>query len=357
MMKDDVLHNKKRRASNNSADSQTSGIAPLVYKETDGQSLDVRTKTKNDLLLTPFPICQDVIDAERSILNALELRKEKVSVTCASLEPRDLFKWFTDRHPEIFWIETEYIRYQRTYFKKITMFFDNVFQESARTNIELLYAQFLHSVTMTTGTTIEKLIAIYNWFCRNITYDINSRKSSYNAVGVIVNKSAVCSGISKAFLLACKQNGIPCGIVNGNTSVNPISDHCWNIVLIEGAAYHIDVTAGINLYSNSNCIGYPYFLVPEKVMRRVRYINCTTPYAESNKYRYTYYYGQHFSGKAELEAWIKNRHGIYTVSGSTAFWGNGEAFRNALVSTATQLNPGKTICSYSYPNNTVIISI
>lgn len=74
----------------------------------------------------------------------------------------------------------------------------------------------------------------------DITYDDDYIRTSY---GCIVNKLAVCEGISEAFSYFCKRLGIKSYFVTSEAM-----HHQWNMVELRGKYYHIDITQDSIVY-------------------------------------------------------------------------------------------------------------
>lgn len=78
---------------------------------------------------------------------------------------------------------------------------------------------------------------------------------AFTAYGALVEGRAVCEGYARAFSLLCRRVGIPCTTVNG-VDLAANTAHMWNLVTIDGADYHVDVTwddrgdAPLHLYLN-----------------------------------------------------------------------------------------------------------
>lgn len=64
----------------------------------------------------------------------------------------------------------------------------------------------------------------------------------YTAYGAIINKTAVCMGISLAVCAIFEKMGIPCRYVRG---VRNGEGHAWNLVYIKQGWFYIDVTDAI----------------------------------------------------------------------------------------------------------------
>lgn len=75
----------------------------------------------------------------------------------------------------------------------------------------------------------------------------NGEALSSTAYGALVNGKADSRGLALAFSALCKKGNVECRVVDG--SVNGVP-HSWNIVLLGGAAYHVDVSAGISAGSD-----------------------------------------------------------------------------------------------------------
>lgn len=96
-------------------------------------------------------------------------------------------------------------------------------------------------------TKAEKARAIHDYLVLNCRYDIvNYNKGtipweSYLAYGALCRKTAVCQGYTNAFNLLCKYAGLQSITVSG---YSPESDegHAWNMLLIDGKVYAVDVT-------------------------------------------------------------------------------------------------------------------
>lgn len=123
----------------------------------------------------------------------------------------------------------------------------------------------INSVIGKEMTDLEKALAFFDYLTLNVVYDKNlaalgeengdlHRYAGFKLEGVFNYSQAVCDGISKAYVLLCAIEGIPCvrvtGLVNG-------AAHAWNKVLLDGQWYVVDATNGSftegnKLYSNRN---------------------------------------------------------------------------------------------------------
>jgi hypothetical protein len=119
-------------------------------------------------------------------------------------------------------------------------------------------------------TDYEKEVAFHDFIVQNIEYDTRFEaledipESSSQALGVLETGIAICGGYSQLMTLLLNRAGIPCRIVTG------VADgelHAWNIVLLNGATYHVDVTwddpVPVEGNTGRNMMHYNYFNVTD----------------------------------------------------------------------------------------------
>jgi len=77
---------------------------------------------------------------------------------------------------------------------------------------------------------------------QNFTYDYSFGDYSHSILGIILKSTVVCDGISKFVKFALDYLGVKCIVVFGK-GLNPLTGkaekHAWNIVKLEGNAYHL----------------------------------------------------------------------------------------------------------------------
>lgn len=118
----------------------------------------------------------------------------------------------------------------------------------------------------------EKVHAIYDWLVINVTYDarlkdyveadvenINKYRGFY-LEGAFLDKRAVCDGISKAFVVLCRIEGIEAIRIVGS-SLNDTYNHAWNKVRINNYWYVVDATSGGVIIQNNEVLNHKYLLV------------------------------------------------------------------------------------------------
>lgn len=160
--------------------------------------------------------------------------------------------------------------------------------ETPDTKAEMMYEaakSVLRSIISDDMTATEKLDAIYRFLVFDVTYDkalldklmlgetnIN-RYNGFYLEGVFTDGRAVCDGISKAFTVLARIEGLDVIRVIG-APANPANTilHAWNKVRINGVWYVIDATSA-NLIINGTYefFNYRLFMVTDAVMAQ-RYV-------------------------------------------------------------------------------------
>ncbi len=131
---------------------------------------------------------------------------------------------------------------------------------------------------------------LHDYIVNNTRYDYSNYlkgtipDTSFSTYGCLVQGVAVCEGYSKAMKLLCDLSAIECIVVSGKSkSGGNWIGHAWNIVKIDGAYYHLDVTNDDPVMEDgSNALNYHYFNLPDSEIARVstwdktKYPACTS---------------------------------------------------------------------------------
>ncbi len=87
---------------------------------------------------------------------------------------------------------------------------------------------------------IKKESAVHGYLTSTVTYDAKA-PNCYTMVGALIDRHAVCQGISLAACYLLNSVGVDAGVICG--TVNGENEgHAWNVVNIAGHNYHVDVT-------------------------------------------------------------------------------------------------------------------
>ena len=110
----------------------------------------------------------------------------------------------------------------------------------------------MKSLDLSNKTDYQKVKAIYDYICSNVTYDhdnLNDESYSlkYTAYAALINKTAVCQGYASLFYRLALDTGVDTRVISGEAG----GPHAWNIVKLNGKYYNLDSTwdAGRSTYA------------------------------------------------------------------------------------------------------------
>ena len=110
----------------------------------------------------------------------------------------------------------------------------------------------MKSLDLSNKTDYQKVKAIYDYICSNVTYDhdnLNDESYSlkYTAYAALINKTAVCQGYASLFYRLALDAGVDTRVISGEAG----GPHAWNIVKLNGKYYNLDSTwdAGRSTYA------------------------------------------------------------------------------------------------------------
>ena len=113
-------------------------------------------------------------------------------------------------------------------------------------------SNLLKSLDLSNKTDYQKVKAIYDYICSNVTYDHdNLNDQSYSlkstAYAALINKTAVCQGYASLFYRLALDAGVDTRVISGEAG----GPHAWNIVKLNGKYYNLDSTwdAGRSTYA------------------------------------------------------------------------------------------------------------
>ncbi len=142
---------------------------------------------------------------------------------------------------------------------------------------------------------VEYLHDAVNKLC---VYGESSTGNQDSAFGCLVEGKAICEGYAKAFLLLCNKAGIDSTIVTG-TAVSDSGEsasHMWNMIMVGGAWYHIDLTwDDLTLNpADKNYVRYDFFNLTDSEIAKTHTAEKNQfydyPKAYSTKYNYFVYH-------------------------------------------------------------------
>ncbi|WP_051656660.1 Ig-like domain-containing protein [Butyrivibrio sp. AE3004] len=99
----------------------------------------------------------------------------------------------------------------------------------------------------------EKILAVYEYMCKNVKYDYGSSMLKYTCYSAAINNSAVCQGYALLIYRLLNDSGVSCRLIAGDTKSG---GHGWNIVRVGSYYYNIDATWDAGKVSEK----YSYFM-------------------------------------------------------------------------------------------------
>lgn len=127
---------------------------------------------------------------------------------------------------------------------------------------------------------MKKAVAIYDFLSETVTYE--ETENAHDAWGALIDKKAVCEGVSYAFCLLAKKCGLESVVVDGLLNGQ---SHAWNIVSIDNKPYHLDVTS--NLDSKENGINnYDYIFLQDSDMKNREWNRKIYPMCNHQQHNY-----------------------------------------------------------------------
>lgn len=158
-----------------------------------------------------------------------------------------------------------------------------------------------------------KVKILHDILANNVSYDFDALNTknkqseifAHNILGVFFTKKAVCEGIAKAFKILLNVADIKCIVVNGNAALHgEYEPHAWNIVNIEGQAYHIDSTWDV-CNSKDGQINYDYFNLTDEDIIKDHSDYSGVPRCSMSHFNYFEMTGSRIERKNELEIYIR----------------------------------------------------
>ena len=182
--------------------------------------------------------------------------------------------------------------------------------------------ELLTSLNVSTSTDYEKICAIYDYICENVTYDHDhlddeSYKLQFTAYGALIDGTSVCQGYAVLFYRLALELDVDSRLIAG-TGNN--SSHGWNIVELDDLYYNVDSTW------DAGKTEYDYFLKSEEnFVKHDRYedYNSEEFYAEYPMAEKDYDPAEHPSTTGsgtcgEHLTWQLDKEGTLTISGTGA---------------------------------------
>lgn len=125
----------------------------------------------------------------------------------------------------------------------------------------------------------DKAKFIHDYIINTVEYDENA-DHSHTVYGALVEKKAVCDGLSKAYMYLLSQLNIESHIVYGEAEKIA---HAWNIIKLDNEYYHVDITWDM-AQGKSDTILYSNFCITDDEAKKTKKIFSPYKKTENNIY-------------------------------------------------------------------------
>lgn len=191
-----------------------------------------------------------VSKASTDLLNEVIVSKyELKSIDEASQDAKIAINAFLCDHPEVFYLNSQYVvSITESFLGKILKLQLN-YSVSSKTEMQTQINKIDSIVNEIKNSvngmdTYNQELYVHDYLAKNVRYygeyeeeNLDKYHSAYTA---LVEKDAVCDGISKAFQIVLNKLGIENYLVTGYINETP---HAWNMVKIEGEWVYVDITS------------------------------------------------------------------------------------------------------------------
>lgn len=201
-----------------------------------------------DSKYAPYSVMPNATASEEAaeyIYQQLLARETEIYISEYNILEKDIgaiFSGVVNDHPDLYYVKTGFgYSYSGTIVTRIRpIYIDGLDDAAFRAGL-----QDALSVVKPGMTELEKAVALHDYLVINCEYDkINLDANtipdvSYSAYGVLADGVAVCQGYALAYKLLLNKVGIECYMV---TSGKEAMNHAWNLIVLNGEYYQVDVT-------------------------------------------------------------------------------------------------------------------
>jgi len=156
----------------------------------------------------------------------------------------------------------------------------------------------------------DRELVLHDYLVKNVSYaDGDTDSGMHSVIGALVSRRAVCEGYAKAFKLLCDQVGVPCIVVSGmGTPLDrPEELHAWNIVKLDGACAHVDVTWDSSTRGDSDTCYDHFNLTDEDAAKDHTWDRALLPACTSSQNNYYVRNKQCVGNRAEFKGYVASQ--------------------------------------------------
>jgi len=229
-------------------------------------------------------------EGEEQIENVIDAFEDGSRFVILERTERAAFNHLLDRvfdSPYLFWVDMQYnaLSVGNVSFLALREKYPDI--DAAQKEIENVSTGIIESVITQGMTEYEKVLAIHDWLCENITYGESPDDSDQDIYGALVLRKARCAGYAKAFTYLLDKVGIRSEVISGDSldkSGNSVA-HAWNLVYIDGEPYYFDVTWD----DEADKITYDWFGITSAEFRMTHFPSAGYEWVEATSTEACYY--------------------------------------------------------------------
>ena len=177
----------------------------------------------------------------------------------------------------------------------------------ARQGVDAIHACMKNFDAVKGKSDLEKELAVHDFCLNHFRYDYSGGGHAHSILGPVLNKVAVCEGIAKFVKGAMDYLGVRSLVVCGKAE-NPVNHqqeaHAWNIVVLDGEPYHLDVTFDMTLTTKAK--RYDYFNLADADIQKDHEITGEAPACVATGRDYFAIHSRVAHNPAELGKFIEN---------------------------------------------------
>lgn len=197
--------------------------------------------SEGSLASQPYVRAKSADGFDAYIIEALNAQTERISVSSYGMT-LDVFKveyWrVLNEYPELFFVSGAF-RYSYNGQGIVTAVLPTYkYQEEELRELQGIYHSGLSAIVSyarKADTTVGRLLRANDYICANYEYDLDY--SIYSPELMFKNGKGVCQAYMLVYKAVCRELG-----VESTSVVSEEMNHTWNLVRVDGAWYHVDVT-------------------------------------------------------------------------------------------------------------------
>lgn len=224
-----------------------------------GGSIKTTTITYDELLAV-LTMHMERLDKQFSLILNGHLPKPLHEILDDAFEQSHLYKAFYTQH-----CANRNYRYRSLSKNRIKVDFTLSYRMN-RTDEKDMLAEMdavLARITTPAMSTLERVVAVHDYIVRTYSYELHTKGSPFSVATFMKEKRGVCMAYALLFEKLMDVLNIPCYYVIGQADGEGDGGHAWNMVEIDGAWYHVDVTWDDIGHAGNHEIRYRYFLLTD----------------------------------------------------------------------------------------------